>query len=582
MRAIRCMRNGMACAVAMMVFTSFAAAQSLQQVPDGPMLLVKVNNPQNVSQKLGAMSQRLGLAAMEPALANPLSILKQQTGLQQGVNDAGEVVFALYEPVPGQGREPRPYILIPVSDYKAFIGNFQGAARDGNLDQVRLPGAPMAFFAAQFGQYAALSPDRNLVANAPAGLKVPGAVGKALTERDATLFLNMPVIAKMALPQIRMIKGFMANAPAAGREQAMGMAMAGQVLGGMEQFLTDSRAAAISMSFTDAGVTSTFIGDFTEGTNIANAIGGMKNTADVLLSGLPQGQYLAVAGWAQGGEGMWNFFDAMYGPVVKQANLPAEDAKVVQSYMDATKRFMLAMNGGSAALVAPQANAQNNAGLLSGFFVFNGDAPTMISANKTVLEGQNAFMKAMGQEGVQAKTAHTAGAKQVDGTKFDEYTMQFVIDANTPQGEMMQQVFNVLYGPKITGYIGALTDKKLLSAINVSEEQLQKAVAAAKQDAKGMADEAGVKAASAGLPAQRVAVAYVSIDRIATAVMDLAKRMGGQPPAIKFPQDMAPMGASLSSEGSAIRIDFSMPNSMIDGLVGAGMQAYMAQQMQRN
>jgi hypothetical protein len=160
--------------------------------------------------------------------------------------------------------------------------------------------------------------------------------------------------------------------------------------------------------------------------------------------------------------------------------------------------------------------------------------------------------------------------------------MQFVIDANTPQGEMMQQVFNVLYGPKITGYIGALTDKKLLSAINVSDEQLQKAVAAAKQDAKGMADEAGVKAASAGLPAQRVAVAYVSIDRIATAVMDLAKRMGGQPPAIKFPQDMAPLGASLSSDGSAIRIDFSMPNSMIDGLVGAGMQAYMAQQMQRN
>jgi hypothetical protein len=439
----------------------------------------------------------------------------------------------------------------------------------------------MAFFAAQFGQYAALSPDRNLVANAPAGLKVPGAVGKALTERDATLFLNMPVIAKMALPQIRMIKGFMANAPAAGREQAMGMAMAGQVLGGMEQFLTDSRAAAISMSFTDAGVTSTFIGDFTEGTNIANAIGGMKNTGDVLLNGLPQGQYMAVAGWAQGGEGMWNFFDAMYGPVVKQANLPAEDTKVVQSYMDATKRFMLAMNGGSAGMVAPQPNAQN-AGLLSGFFVFNGDAQTMISANKTVLEGQNAFMKAMGQEGVQAKTSLTPGAKQVDGTKLDEYTMQFEVDANTPQGEMMQQVFNVLYGPKITGYIGALTDKKLISAINVSEEQLQKAVAAAKQDAKGMADEAGVKAASAGLPAQRVAVAYVSIDRIATAVMDLAKRMGGQPPAIKFPQDMAPLGASLSSEGSAIRIDFSMPNSMIDGLVGAGMQAYMAQQMQRN
>src|SRR5687768_13715285 len=144
------------CVLATFLVAGVARAQVLTHVPQDALVVIKLNNAEGMSKKLAALAQKLGLANMEPRLADPLGLLRQEAGLKDGLDAKAEAAVVLFKPAPGE-NEPQAVALIPVTDYKAFLSNFGDVKNEGGADSFTLPENPEPFFASNWGKYAAIS-----------------------------------------------------------------------------------------------------------------------------------------------------------------------------------------------------------------------------------------------------------------------------------------------------------------------------------------------------------------------------------------------------------------------------------------
>src|SRR5258706_9533637 len=180
-----------------------AQGQVLNQVPSDAMIVFKVNKLGAVSEKSGALAKQFGLVEMNPAAADPLGWLLAEGGMTNGVDKAGDaaVVFTNGDL---EAQPPPLLILIPVTDYKAFVGNFADAKKDGELDVFKMKGeANEETFAANWGKYAALSPKKELLGKKPDGFKASGATAKELESKDAVVVVNFAVLGPKLDDQIK-------------------------------------------------------------------------------------------------------------------------------------------------------------------------------------------------------------------------------------------------------------------------------------------------------------------------------------------------------------------------------------------
>src|SRR5687767_15372773 len=81
----------------------------------------------------------LGVAQMFPPIADPLGFLQQQVKMTNGVNAAGDLAFVYLDAEKFGGDDDKSFvILIPVTDYKTFVGNWADAQVEGNVTQVKM------------------------------------------------------------------------------------------------------------------------------------------------------------------------------------------------------------------------------------------------------------------------------------------------------------------------------------------------------------------------------------------------------------------------------------------------------------
>ena len=158
MKRFRCFAPA---ALVVAVLIGAAAPQARAQkvtdlVPSDALLVIKIRNVQEVSNKIAALAQQFGIAGFNPAAADPLGALEQMTGMSAGVNKAGDAAIVILnipegvakkvavvapagaEVVEGEQQdddadEPPILILIPVSDYKAFVQGFGEPRNEGDL-----------------------------------------------------------------------------------------------------------------------------------------------------------------------------------------------------------------------------------------------------------------------------------------------------------------------------------------------------------------------------------------------------------------------------------------------------------------
>jgi hypothetical protein len=551
--------------------STFVSAQVLQQIPDDAFVVIKANNPLAISERFAALSGKIGLANLHPALANPLAVLKQQLNIKQGLDEKGETAVVIFLPAPND-PQPRVLALVPVSDYTALLGNFAGVKKEGALDSFQLMEGGEPLYATQWGKYAAVTPFVDLLAKKPAGLAIQGAIAKQFQDKDITAYVNMRLVRDMVLPQLRQIKQFvqtmpMPNAPAQPQAAAFQRAMATQMFTLGEALFEQTQGVAASLSLADAGVTSTFTYQFEPNSNLGNFAQRMKGTDAPFLVGLPSDKYLLYGGWA----GDLKDFGDWYAGVLKSVQLPDADAKALDQALTAYSKLWSNMRSMTFGLTAPNPANVRQTGLFQGFFLIKGDAKALLAAQKEILQYQDIMMKASGNAGIDVKFEIKPNAKTVAGISLDQYTMRMVADPQNAPDANILQILQFMYGEGITSYIGVINDNLLISAVNVDDARLQALITAAKQNQNPLADLPENKQAAQLLPKQRLGEFHVHVDNIVTTAFEIASAMGGPAP-IKLPPDLPPLTITISTDDTAVRFDTHVPTDLLQNLVSIALQ----------
>lgn len=566
----------------LLVLAPLARGQVLNQVPQDAPVVIKVKSLQAVSDKIAAMAKAWGIDQFPPAqgaLANPLQAMQARTHLNAGINPAGDMAIVITE-LPQGGQEPTLLILIPVSDYKAFLGNFQNPQTEGDVTTVTFENDARPSYVASRGAYAALGNKKEALTVAAAGLKVQGQAAQELEKKDIVIFGNASLLRTRVLPQLQqnreMIVGqverMLQNSPEGPKYVPIAKTVVNQMLDRVQILMQDLQAATLGFDLSEGGIGTTFLTQVEANSVSARRLAQLKGSNELLLSGLPDVEYLVMGGGTRNSEALTQMFDEVVGPIRQQLTDLGQQGKTIQKWMDSFRTLIANSEGQTFGFIKPT-NPQ--AGLFQGVSVVRGKADVLLPAMKQQVETQQEVMALIQPQNQPnpVKTTVTPNSKTVEGVAFDQVKME--VDpqmANTPQGAQVSQMFQMMYGPQgFEVYMGKVDDKHVLTVMGGDEALMGQAIKSAKGNDDAVAQRAPVKAVASKLPQNRLGTAFIRIDNIVQTGLDFAKQMGMQMN-VQMKPDLQPVGVSVAAENNTIRIDSYLPSEVMESLISGAMQ----------
>jgi hypothetical protein len=567
--------------VAFLMCALVARAQVLDQVPAEALVVVKVNNLQGFSTKLGKFCTDLQLTAQVPQLADPLGSLQEKLKIPNGLDKSGDAVFAFLEPAVAGGDSDNSVLLLwPVSDYNAFIGNFPDAKTDGGITEAKFADSDKPAFIANWGKFAAMSPSKEVVSLKPTGLKLTGVTAKEMASKDVCMLANIPRLRAIVQPEL---EGAKRDEKLADIEKNMTgdvekyvpavKALVSQLFVVADSFFRDAQAATLSLNFGENGINSTMMAEFEPSSYIGQMAKNLKNSQGSMLTGLPAGKYLFFGGSVNDPATVAKVMDDFMAPIKTELDkLGGKEADAINKYVASFRSFMNATHGGSFGWVAPT-GALGQEPIIQIISVNSGDAAAMKTAYQDMITSQQMLATAFGAPEGTVKTATTPNAKTIDGISFDltHTDMNLGQGANAAQADNMMKM---IYGPEGMNVLTGIVGEKLVIGFCATDQTLSQTIAATKAGEDALSKTPGVAAVNSQLPTSRVMTLYIPLDDIATTVGTYAGAMG-MPIQIQLPPDLPPVGMTVASDGSAIRVDSYTSTDLIKALVAQGMQLYM-------
>ena len=570
--------------VAVLGVARLGLAQSIATVPDDAILMVKVNNIQKVSQKIGKLCEQWGIAAIKPEAADPLGFIQNRTQIKKGVNTAGEMAVIMLQP--GQGPPPM-IIMIPVTDYQGFLGNFQNTTADGAISNISLAPDGEPAFVTQWGSFAALAMDKTLLETKLTSAPFPAQAAKQMAGRDVVAYVNFRAFRDQAVGALAFGKPFLLSqldqqskkAASADKRKFVPLAKIamGQVFNGIEHVLKETQAATYGIALGDDGIQVTTICEFEPNSYLAQTVAKVKNVQGNFAAGLPDGKYAVVGGIMLDSPVYGQLIDDAAAPVLAEVAKMGAEMKPIADYVAAMKSSVLAMKRESIA-VAGSDQKVGEGSLFHTVVVVDGDAKAILAAQKTMMQSQEQFMKLLDfqNSGAVTKTEIKPGAKTVDGVSFDEMTVTM---SGLPEGSPQAAIQKMMYGPNgIKMYLGEINPQTMLLVQLGDDAVLQKSIEAARTRKTTFLD-ASIKQVSAKLPDTRFVEMYLSVDQGAAMISKVMQSMTGQPLPVDIPAGQPPIGMSASTEGASIRTDVYVPSVVIQNVVGGVMQMQMGKMM---
>jgi len=581
-----------------------AQAQVAKMIPANAWFVMKVSNIDATSQKISDFCKALGLTQMVPTLDKPLDAVFAQMGIKDGINRSGEMAFIGVDPTAfNTTYDQCGVVLIPVSDYQAFLGNFKDAATDGGITSTKLPNGDAIAYIAHWGDYAAVSPVKGVVAKAPdTMLQISPAVAKEWDSKDVIVMLNVAPVRGVVMPQLEQFKQTAADyldqqaQVPAGPNNPMTLALNGmdiakaaplfkvianQLIGFAEEYVQQTDAVTFGLKIAPDGITTTTMFAFQPDSYHGKMSAKMKNFDASLLAGLPDGKYLFFGGGAQDPAATTEIVSHFLDPAQKAISDLGPDFSGVTDWISLMKSASGASTGGSFGMVAPSGMLGQEP-LIQVVGVRHGDAKTLLDDTHKAFDMQQSMMTSMGMKNTMTQETYTPAAKTVDGVTFDDMTTSFKMAGAGPGRAQATTMLNFIYGP--TGMhllMGTVDDKTLLTESGLNDAMLSAAITAAKSGDDPMAKSAAVKAVSAQLPSQRLAAIYIPLDVWASTGLNYAKQFS-MDMGVKIPDDLPPIGATFSTDGPTARVDGYIPTQLIQALTSAGLQMYMTSQRPQN
>jgi hypothetical protein len=587
---MKCFYKAFCAAMAtVLLVTGAAIAQVLEQIPGDALVVVKITGLRQTSDKIARFTEDLGLVALNPDLADPLGAVQQQIGAVKGINEQGEAAFVLRDPQSVGAEKPDDafLLLIPVADYAAFLGNFQGAQTQDGVTQVLIGEQQDDGYVAQWGAFAAVAPRRELVQQRPQQrLPVQGNhARKVWQERDIVVFANIPALRDRLAPVIQqnsqeflegMVEGMTRQAEDAQKFEPVVRVFGQQLLNVADAFLRDAQAATLTVQFHEDGLSTDLMADFAPTSYLGKIVAGLPSGNQSLLAGIPSGKYLAFGGAAMQGRTINQLIDDLVGPVVAEVLKLGDEYKPIADYLNAAKQYVSATQSQSFGMVAPE-GALGAAPIVQVVQVQRGNPAQMLAATRAMAETQQQVMQAFGLPGGLMQLEYTEKAREVGGLQFDLFTQTVQVEDNDPMAAQQQQMMAMMYGPEGMQMYLAAIDDKLLAVSGLSEEKIVQAIEAARAGASPLSDLPGVKLVDARLPRNRMMVVYVPLDQIVATAASYAAQFG-MPVQLNLPADLPPIGTAIAAHDSAMSVETFVPTTLLQNIISAGMQAFMGMQ----
>lgn len=589
-------RNGSACrrsryvvasllAMSAALWASSVRADVLKVVPSEALGVLKVRNIGQASTKVADLSARLGIAAFVPDFADPLGSLKEKGGIAQGVKDDGEfgVVLlpaAAWPTEETEDSQPAIVLLMPVTDYATFLGNFENPKTENGVSEVLFGGETS--FIAQWGEYAAITPGKAYASMQGTGVQLSPHAAKEAAGKDAVLWANIPAMKAVFGPELEknrqtileQVGEALAEDPGSVKYADVAKAAVSQALNAAESFLRDAQSATVSFNLTDAGINTSVAAEFSPSSYLGGWVASVKGQGGSFTMGLPAGPYLMFGGFSGNGEALSKLVTDLAGPVVAELKKVdgGEDAAKIMTAVDTILQAAQLTNFG---FLAPRA-ALGTESLMQVAYFIKADSAKYMAAMREYSESYSRLMSAFEGTTVNPFVLQFKPANRtVDGVTFDTLAMGFNPNPKTPEEAMMQQMMQMMYGPAGLSYdIGAVDAGTLVMGMGMTDANLSKLIAAAKGGNDSLGGLAHVKRTAAELPSQPAGVFYIALDEFIRTGTSYARQFG-IPVNLQLPEGLQPIGVALATDGSVLKVDSHIPTDLLQSIIAAAIQMQM-------
>lgn len=534
---------GMLCAAGL---ASAAVAQvpaSFDHVAVDTPIVIGIHN----LEKFTGSAQQWASSIAPPEAMGGFQMAEMMLGTP-GLNAGGSAAIAMtLDPDMG---EPIPVIILPVSDYNAFVEAMQGQPGNG-VTAINMMGGE-AFVKPVGDGFVAMGQSFDTVSafDAAAGKRKSHdeRLGKIAAEAaggtDIFVVIDVPAMRPyLEMGMVEMQQNMEMMAMMGG--DAVGAQIAAMT-GAMEAVVRDGRTAFMGMGTGEKGIWLDFAGQFTEGSDTAGyfADGGDSAT---LFSHLPQMEYIAAWSIDNSNDGLRKLMEGM-----AEMNGGGGFGFDVSALKAAT---------GSAAVMG------KTPGLFAGGLFANtvtfaraDDGQTLLGQWKNMITSTDGTS----QEGILMKASVEDNATEVAGRPVHAWGVTMEADPNHENAMMASmaiQQMAMMFGGEagVRGYAAAGEDG-VYTTMSRNSALLEKALT---NSGSSFADEPGVKAVAANLPDNRSMEGYLNIKGVLDMFAPMMAMLGA--PAISdVPEDMLPIGMSLSTGEGGMHSRVYVPGSVIE------------------
>jgi hypothetical protein len=552
--------------------TLWAQADPLSVIPDDAWGVAVIRDISDTSARIGKLTQKMQIPA--PDL---LTLAKSYTGVEKGLNEKGSMAAAIF-PRPTNENTFNFAVLVPVTDYKEFISQFDPDDADATICQVKaLGGDALVTKKGEFAVFTA-SDQKEILERFQSSTKNVKSIVEPLGA-----WLGDQQVAVMATPagKSALFKRLLALFPDADKaiEDAgdADAAVAANMRAAMEMLQVAKTLLASAdeqLSHLAVGVkiddnTSLRIAVrclFVSDGRLAAWAKTVKLPAKDLLSGLPAGKFVLAYGGVSGQfspefAGLMNqFTDAGY----RQMGLSEEARKKAAADMDRLRAGAIASCG----VIAPIRPGDSVvAGAMSIERVKN--SAEHLKITREMLGTMQAELKSKTTEEPLFEVREVkVGDLDAIESVVNMTAISGVADADNPGAGFMLSFFSKLFGDdgKIRTFMAAADNNTVISAY--TKEQLQRAVAHVRSGDKGLeADPQIAKTAALMAPGAQW-VAYVSPQGLLQWVGTLLEGIIPAEAEFKMPGFPAtePIGLAARVSATGLDAEIVLPDSVVAGI----------------
>lgn len=529
-----------------------AEPEVLKQIPQNADVVVLIPSLAGLDSKVAKLAVTFG--SQEQLLQAPLQSIKLFMNLSEGLDDNGSAAVVLSNiPLPGGAAQPDMLVLLPVSDYAKFVGNF-GVTPAAGLTAVEWQGN--SAFVKQAGKFAVLSNSQavaeKFVAPSQASvLKTAGLLGsQSVLGGDVVVFADLTRLAPMVRPLVQlgamqMKQEMTNNAP----EAAAVLPMVDTMVGAVDAILRDAQSAVVSLDASDDGIGLSVSFQFRADSELAKQFAKAPAT-EPQFNRLPAKPYLMA--WSSNTSTIpyITWMETLSKSFPK--DVPGMEA--MQSIMTTSIESAKAMGDEAQSVWLAPNLAAGTAGFFNMLQVYpSKDPKATLAAYKKVFEKMNNLE--LGQ-GISYQTSYADNVMQVDGLNVDQFKMRINLPADQTAALGPAAA---IFGSDMGGYAVAASGAAVF-ATGADPVSLKEAIAAAAGKDAGLEGDKGIASVRSKLMKHRFAEMYLGVGTIVSFANQFLQLVNPEM-VIDAPADLPPLAMSLSvaDGGMGMRLYVPMP-----------------------